>query len=190
MGNPDALPLGGADKLTIAEIDEIAVKNSIVTGTSYFSLIRSPFALSSLRSSALLPLLPFWANIILLNLGKWVLEVSEESINAVWQHISKEVSSGALPRSPSAKTSTALGFGVPPHFFDHYVVCVYTNNYLDEADVMGAVVDLHKMLTTAKLVAGVKAVHYKPGILPFPPPPLFGAHDRVENLNEYDAAYL
>eukprot|EP00026_Physarum_polycephalum_P000393 Phypoly_transcript_00394.p1 GENE.Phypoly_transcript_00394~~Phypoly_transcript_00394.p1 ORF type:complete len:473 (+),score=74.89 Phypoly_transcript_00394:3504-4922(+) len=142
VGDPNALPLGAKDWLTVEEIDELAKTNSILH-------------------------------------GKWILEVSEERINAVWQHIAKAISSGALPRSPSAKSSTAAGFGVPPNFHAHYVICVYTNNYLDVDDVMGAAADLKSSLARANLTKDIGVVHYKPDIythLGF----YGGPNDRVE----------
>lgn len=82
----------------------------------------------------------------------------------VWQQTNNAVTKGKLASSSVAKTSTALRFGVPPDFFSNYVICVYTDDYLDMEDVMRAAGDIKSILMNSNLTNGVLAARYKPGI--------------------------
>ncbi|MGC9781337.1 MAG: DUF1917 domain-containing protein [Candidatus Heimdallarchaeota archaeon] len=62
--------------------------------------------------------------------GKWILFISKKEIDSIWKKIATAVLSSDLGSCESAKVATAL------QGKDIYVICVYTNNYLDVKDVM------------------------------------------------------
>lgn len=83
--------------------------------------------------------------------GKWMIFSSENEIDEVWNRIAQAVSNNNLDSCESAKASTK------EQGKDTYVICVYTNNYLDEQDVMNVREKLRELGITQTL-------YYKPDI--------------------------
>lgn len=63
--------------------------------------------------------------------GKWCVFVSPEEVNRVWNKVKKACSSSKLT---FAKVSTNYSFGS----HKKHVICVYTKDYRDSADLMAA----------------------------------------------------
>ena len=61
--------------------------------------------------------------------GKWLIFQPESQIDEVWLKVAKAIIHGQLSSVPSAKVSTT-----PKD--ENYVICVYTDDYLDEDAVM------------------------------------------------------
>jgi hypothetical protein len=78
-------------------------------------------------------------------IGKWLIFAKPETAQALWSKIAKDVVEGKL--GPSAKISTSNS--------KQHVICVYTENFTDEADVIRVRDRLREIGFTSKL-------NYKP----------------------------
>ena len=83
--------------------------------------------------------------------GKWLLFFPEKEVDSVWKKIATAVLRGELGSCAHAKVATAL------QKKENYLICVYTPNYLDGADVMVVRKKLREMGFTQTL-------YYKPDI--------------------------
>ena len=83
--------------------------------------------------------------------GKWLLFFPEKEIDDTWKKIATAVINGQLGSCEYAKVATAL------QKKDNYLICVYTPNYLNGADVMVVRKKLREMGFTQTL-------YYKPDI--------------------------
>ncbi|MBN1328499.1 MAG: DUF1917 domain-containing protein [Candidatus Heimdallarchaeota archaeon] len=83
--------------------------------------------------------------------GKWMLFISKDEVDDIWKRIANSVLTNNLGSCESAKVATAL------QGKDVYVICVYTNNYLDIEDVLLVREKLRELGFTQTL-------YYKPDI--------------------------
>lgn len=74
--------------------------------------------------------------------GKWLVYVKRDNVDEVWQEIKEAVEDGAL--GIAAKVSTALPSPLSTKSNTH-VICVYTDDWTDEEDVMRVREELRKL---------------------------------------------
>ncbi len=83
--------------------------------------------------------------------GKWLLYVPKDSIDQVWKKVAHATLEGELGSSTKVATARQAGPG------DEYVICVYTEDYLDTDDVKRVREKLRGLGFTQRL-------YYKPDI--------------------------
>lgn len=82
------------------------------------------------------------------NGGKWLIFLTREDVNSVWEIISEATESGLLGEQSKVSTARSNGNSMDKR---QHVICVYTYDYTDEKDVMAIREVLRKLGITYRI---------------------------------------
>lgn len=82
--------------------------------------------------------------------GKWLVFVNQENVDEVWMNIRKATEAGRLGISSKVSTAKPSPLSSDPARRTH-VICVYTHDWTNRADVMGVREELRKLGITNKI---------------------------------------